>query len=330
MANMFALMLAGATLATGIIWCFERFRWAAMRQAKIATTTTPAPNDVAVGAKISAKPAKLVAAAGWTETCASVFPVLALVFVVRSFIYEPFQIPSGSMMPTLLVGDFILVEKYAYGIKNPITQTTLIATKLPKRGDTVVFKYPLNPRLDYIKRVVGLPGDRVTYDPVNKQAIVQPRCRPDESCNKASAVTYSRPTASDFVQIFQHEKSDKPTSNFLKMPEDILPPANGLRLMQRTETQDTTSHSILTAPAVQDQSALYYQQHGLPEGVWLVPEGHYFVMGDNRDNSADSRFWGFVPEKNLVGKATAIWMSFEKQEGEWPTGVRLSRIGGIH
>ncbi|WP_213978198.1 signal peptidase I, partial [Serratia marcescens] len=169
MANMFALILALATLVTGIIWCFERFKWAPARRAKIA-----AVNAQTAGAVDDKTLAKVAKQPGWVETGASVFPVLLLVFVVRSFIYEPFQIPSGSMMPTLLIGDFILVEKYAYGIKDPITQTTLIETGHPKRGDIAVFKYPLDPKLDYIKRVIGLPGDRITYDPVNKRVTVQP------------------------------------------------------------------------------------------------------------------------------------------------------------
>lgn len=139
MANMFALILALATLVTGIIWCFERFKWAPARRAKIA-----AVNEQTAGAVDDKTLAKVAKQPGWVETGASVFPVLLLVFVVRSFIYEPFQIPSGSMMPTLLIGDFILVEKYAYGIKDPITQTTLIETGHPKRGDIAVFKYPLD------------------------------------------------------------------------------------------------------------------------------------------------------------------------------------------
>lgn len=139
MANMFALILALATLVTRIIWCFERFKWAPARRAKIA-----AVNEQTSGAVDDKTLAKVAKQPGWVETGASVFPVLLLVFVVRSFIYEPFQIPSGSMMPTLLIGDFILVEKYAYGIKDPITQTTLIETGHPKRGDIAVFKYPLD------------------------------------------------------------------------------------------------------------------------------------------------------------------------------------------
>ncbi|WP_024486235.1 signal peptidase I, partial [Serratia fonticola] len=260
----------------------------------------------------------------------SVFPVLLLVFVVRSFIYEPFQIPSGSMMPTLLIGDFILVEKFAYGVKDPITQTTLIETGHPKRGDIAVFKYPRDTKLDYIKRVIGVPGDRVTYDPVNKRVTVQESCNSGQACDTALAVTYSDMQPSDFVQMFTRSGMGETSNGFFQIPLTDNVPQGGIRLGERKETLGNVTHRILTVPGAQDQVGAYYQQAGQQLGEWVVPAGHYFMMGDNRDNSADSRYWGFVPEKNLVGKATAIWMSFEKQEGEWPTGVRLSRIGGIH
>ncbi|WJY16139.1 signal peptidase I [Pectobacteriaceae bacterium CE90] len=322
MANMFALILALATLVTGVIWCFERFRWAPARRAKVAALSHS--SDGTIDQKTLSNNLKQP---GWIETCVSVFPVLALVFIVRSFILEPFQIPSGSMMPTLLIGDFILVEKFAYGIKDPITQTTLIETGHPKRGDIAVFKYPRDPRLDYIKRVIGLPGDRVSYDPITKQVTVQPACSGQQHCDKALAITYSDVQPSNFVQTFNstgHEVS----SGFYQIP--VGESSDGIRMNTREETLGKVTHHILTVPGAQDQLGLYYQQPHQPLGTWVVPAGHYFMMGDNRDDSADSRYWGFVPEKNLVGKATAIWMSFEKQEGEWPTGVRLSRIGGIH
>ena len=325
MANKFALILAIAVLVTGIIWCFERFKWAPARRAKIAAVKAQTADaiDEATLAKIAKQP-------GWVETGSSVFPVLLLVFVVRSFIYEPFQIPSGSMMPTLLIGDFILVEKFAYGIKDPITQTTLIKTGQPKRGDVAVFKYPLNPQLDYIKRVVGMPGDRVSYDPVNKRVSIRFPCNNGQPCDKAVAVTYSDVQPSDFVQMFSRSGMGEASNGFFQIPLTDNVPPGGIRLAERKETLGDVTHRILTVPGTQDRVDAYYQQPGEPLAEWVVPEGHYFVMGDNRDNSADSRYWGFVPEKNLVGKATAIWMSFEKQEGEWPTGVRLNRIGGIH
>ena len=255
--------------------------------------------------------------------------MLAIVLIVRSFIYEPFQIPSGSMMPTLLIGDFILVEKFAYGIKDPIYQKTIIETGHPKRGDIVVFKYPEDPRLDYIKRTVGLPGDKVTYDPIAKQVTIQPGCSSGQACGSALPVTYSNVEPSDFVQTFSRSNGGEATSGFFEMPQGERK-ADGVRLDQRQETLGDVNHRILTVPIAQDQVGMYYHQSGLPLATWIVPPGQYFMMGDNRDNSADSRYWGFVPEANLVGKATAIWMSFEKQEGQWPTGVRLSRIGGIH
>lgn len=318
MANMFALILAIATLVTGIVWCIDKYKWAPARRAKRAAALAQGTAET----KADKQP-------GWVETTASVFPVLLVVFVVRSFIYEPFQIPSGSMMPTLLIGDFILVEKYAYGIKDPITQTTLIATGHPKRGDIAVFKYPKEPSLDYIKRVVGLPGDRVTYDPLSKTVSVQPACAEGQRCDSALPVTYSDVQQSDFIQTFSGFSGNEVGNGFYQLPQDESMPG-GLRLATRNETLGDVTHRILLVTQAQSQSGSYYQQPGQPQSSWVVPQGMYFMMGDNRDNSADSRYWGFVPERNLVGKATAIWMSFDKQEGEWPTGVRLRRIGGIH
>ncbi|MCI1033251.1 signal peptidase I [Raoultella terrigena] len=324
MANMFALILVIATLVTGLLWCLDKFIFAPKRRAgqAAAQEATADGLDKTTLKKVGPKP-------GWLETGASVFPVLAIVLVVRSFIYEPFQIPSGSMMPTLLIGDFILVEKFAYGIKDPIYQKTLIETGHPKRGDIVVFKYPEDPRLDYIKRAVGLPGDKVTYDPLAKQVTIQPGCSSGQACGNALPVTYSNVEPSDFVQTFSRSNGGEATSGFWQLPKGESK-ADGIRLTERKETLGDVTHRILTVPIAQDQVGMYYHQSGLPLATWIVPPGHYFMMGDNRDNSADSRYWGFVPEANLVGKATAIWMSFEKQEGEWPTGVRLSRIGSIH
>lgn len=318
MANMFALILAIATLVTGIVWCIDKFKWAPARRAKRAAAQAEGIAET----KADKQP-------GWVETTASVFPVLFVVFVVRSFIYEPFQIPSGSMMPTLLIGDFILVEKYAYGIKDPITQTTLIETGHPKRGDIAVFKYPKDPSLDYIKRVVGLPGDRVVYDPLSKTVSIQPACAGGTPCDKALAVTYSDVQPSDFIQTFSGFSGNEVGNGFYQVPQGESM-QGGLRLATRNETLGDVTHRILLVTQAQSQPGSYYQQPGQPQSSWVVPQGMYFMMGDNRDNSADSRYWGFVPERNLVGKATAIWMSFDKQEGEWPTGVRLSRIGGIH
>lgn len=319
MANMFAVILALVTLITGIVWCLERFMWAPARRKKLAVSSE--------GTNSSELP-KVVAQPGWVETVASVFPVVALVLIVRSFIYEPFQIPSGSMMPTLLIGDFILVEKYAYGIKEPFTQQTLIATGHPKRGDIAVFKYPADPKVDFIKRVVGVPGDRVSYNPLTKQVTINPGCDGSQTCDKALAVTYNNIQPSDFVQTFNQPELES-RSGFYQIPvgEDKIA---GARLGIRKESLGNATHNILIVPGVRDQLGGYYHQSQQPLATWVVPAGHYFMMGDNRDNSLDSRYWGFVPERNLVGKATAIWMSFEKQEGEWPTGVRLSRIGSIH
>jgi len=320
MANTFALILAIATLITGIIWCLERFKFAPARQRRVEDAR------VKSNGQIDGKDlARIGNASSWIETPASFFPILAIVFIVRSFIYEPFQIPSGSMMPTLLIGDFILVEKYAYGIKDPITQTTLIETGKPQRGDIAVFKYPIDPQVDYIKRVVGLPGDTVEYDNVTKTISIQPACSAGKTdCSPMTQLTYSNVTESDWTTGLEIIGNSRMT-RFYNRQESSYKNVDGLlnqtQLEDKTETLGEATHQVLIFPERNSRQN---------KMTWIVPEGHYFMMGDNRDFSSDSRFWGFVPEKNLVGKATAIWVSFEKQEGEWPVGLRLSRIGGIH
>lgn len=325
---MFALFLVIATLITGIFWCVEHFKSMLLARRSLpsssrqrfrrAAVLTETPITVTLSHKSS-----------WIKTCSSAFPVLLLVFIVRSFIFEPFQIPSGSMMPTLLIGDFIFVKKFAYGIKDPITQSTLIKTSHPKRGDVVVFKYPLDPRLDYIKRVVGLPGDRITYDPIAKRLTVQQGCISLRKCSTELLITYSDIVPSDFVQTFNCIGNGEVRSSFFQLPlnEQV---DDGIRLAECKESLDGVVHNILTVPGQQNSLKVYYQQPGQLLAEWVVSPGNYFVMGDNRDNSADSRYWGFVPERNLMGKATVIWMSFEKLEGQWPTGLRLRRIGSIH
>ncbi len=308
MANTFTLLLALATLLTGIIWCLERFRWAPARQKALLLVQDG--NEILSN---NAPEKKQVEPPYWIETLASFFPILLIVFLVRSFVYEPFQIPSRSMMPTLLVGDFIVVEKFAYGIKDPITQKTLINTNHPKRGDVIVFKYPLDTKLDYIKRVIGLPGDIVSYDSESKIVHITPACNVGTAtCAHPVTFSYKNILYSEFNEANQNNADDEE------------------RFDERAETINGNEHHILVKPLEESEIWRYYRQPAMPASTWKVPEGYYFVMGDNRDNSADSRYWGFVPERNIVGKAVAIWMSFDKKENEWPTGVRLNRIGGIH
>ncbi|KAF3978391.1 MAG: signal peptidase I [Methylococcales symbiont of Iophon sp. n. MRB-2018] len=213
------------------------------------------------------------------ETARSLFPVLFLVLFLRSFVAEPFRIPSGSMMPTLLIGDFILVNKFTYGIRLPILHTKIVEIGKPETGDVVVFRFPQNPKVDYIKRVVGLPGDRVAY--YNKKIYVNGKLAKQASLGQYYGVGQG---------------------------ENMTGAEHSIEYLMGVE------HSILI-------------KQGLPsvEGVFVVPEGHYFVMGDNRDSSNDSRYWGTVPERNLVGKAFFIWMSWDWQH----EGIGLDRIGTI-
>ncbi len=304
MANTFSLLLIGATLLTGLVWLLDRFVLLPWRQRRVlkAESATGKALDAGTIETLMREP-------GWVEQCKGVFPVIAAVLVLRSFLFEPFQIPSGSMMPTLLVGDFILVQKFAYGVKEPLNNSTLLETGHPKRGDVVVFKYPEEPTVDYIKRVVGLPGDRIIYR--NKQLFIQPACAGSQDCPAIAKVEQTFLSSGDFIQ-------------------------GGVPLERYQEQLGNVSHRILKNPQQPDYVPMYFHQPGNEADEWVVPEGHYFAMGDNRDNSKDSRFWGFVPERNLVGKAVFIWISFEFERdpgspipGWIPSGVRFNRIGGI-
>ncbi|MFP3019538.1 MAG: signal peptidase I [Arsenophonus sp.] len=322
MANTFSLILTLATLITGIIWIINRFKLTVfhkkknLAQQKVNERVVKQTNLIETIYKPS-----------WIDTFSSMFPILLIILVIRSFVYEPFQIPSGSMMPTLLVGDFILVEKFSYGLKDPVTQTTLLKTGKPKRGDIVVFKYPKDPSIDFVKRVIGLPGDKIIYDPEQKKLRIYPNCS-ISNCIRMLEIIYPSLKMSKWALFFNIDSMVKTQKGSYTIPLDKPVPNNALRQAERIEKLDDIFHEILVIPQIYTKS--YYQQPGLEENEWIVPPKHYFMMGDNRDNSADSRMWGFVPEKNLVGRAVIIWFSLDKHEGEWPTGVRLNRIGEIN
>lgn len=215
----------------------------------------------------------------WVEYGAGFFPVILVVFALRSFVVEPFKIPSGSMIPTLLVGDFILVNKYTYGIRLPVLNKKVIELNQPKRGEVMVFRYPEDPSLDYIKRVVGVPGDKVAYQ--NKRLTIN-----------------GEPVDVQAMDDFLHSERLYYSRQF-------------------SETLGGTNHRLLNDPdapafvhdAIQfpGRENCLYNNAGV---VCTVPPGHYFVLGDNRDNSRDSRVWGFVPDANIVGKAFFIWFNF--------------------
>ncbi|MWP48277.1 MULTISPECIES: signal peptidase I [unclassified Gilliamella] len=333
MAGIFAIILATATFITGIFWFLEKFKWKPARQRKVEEIRTQS-NGEADG--------KLLAEIGkpkvWVENLASFFPVLFVVFFIRSFLYEPFQIPSGSMMQTLLIGDFIAVEKYAYGLRDPITNTVIIPTGHPKRGDVAVFKHPNVPQMDLIKRVVGLPGDKVVYLVKEKKIVIYPACQTtDTDCkgqqSKPLDLHYSEPKPSNWKEVHEQFKTSPSFYTLQQYADKGITDTSSVVTLNMDIQQETLGdkpHDILITQGSQEDPNYYYHQKDQPIATWVVPQGHYFMMGDNRDNSGDSRYFGFVPEGNFVGKATAIWISFEKQPDEWPTGIRFSRIGGIH
>lgn len=302
MANYFSIFLVVLTVASGLIWLVDSLMFAPKRRERSAISRSTQSDILSKEQDVQLP---------WlVDTAQQIFPVIAFVMVLRSFLYEPFQIPSGSMMPTLLVGDFILVEKFSYGLKDPVARKKFVDLGSPERGDVVVFKFPPNPSLDYIKRVVGLPGDTVIYR--NKQLQIKPACDTVENCAPMKTVELNFESRGDAYQQFSP-------------------------LEKYTEQLGDVSHQIYRKTGRSNYTNRYFQQPGTQVDEWIVPEGQYFVMGDNRDNSEDGRFWGFVPDENLVGKAVAIWISFEfdRVPSSWvpswiPTGVRFERVGSIN
>lgn len=305
MAVYFSILLVVVTLVSGVIWLADKFYLAPLRRAKLEQAQAQCETELSEEVV-----EKILTPSGFIDTPVQIFPVIAFVLILRSFLYEPFQIPSGSMMPTLLDGDFILVNKYNYGLRDPVARNKFVDIGAPERGDIVVFKFPLNTQVDYIKRVVGLPGDRIIYK--NKALYIKPKCtEADVKCPEFKQVNVEFVNNDEYMD--GHQSMTRYTSN---MPNQ--------------------THDILVNNLVLPRVNRYYEQKGTSREEFVVPEGQYFVLGDNRDNSLDSRFWGFVPEENLVGEAVAIWMSFDFERTEedtlptWiPTGVRLDRIGGI-
>lgn len=248
----FEAWLSIAAIITGILWALDKWVWEKHRSSERR--------------------------ANWVVDFArSFFPILLAVLVLRTFVVEPFRIPSRSMVPTLLVGDFILVNKFEYGLRLPVFHTEILDLGEPERGDVMVFRYPGDPSVDYIKRVIGLPGDTIAYR--NGHLYVNDKLVPVEPIG-----LYTGDGAPDVMTRLEVET----------LPGDI-------------------EHPILDE----------LSRPGPQQPTVTVPPHHYFVMGDNRDNSADSRIWGFVPEDNLVGEAFMIWLSIDYDDWD----IRWSRIG---
>ena len=284
----FALILFVLTVFTGVLWVLDKLIFAKQRHARAARLVADFEqrNAAALARKepiVEQERRSLEDGAirqpAWLEYTASFFPVILLVFVLRSFLFEPFRIPSGSMIPTLEIGDLILVNKYEYGVRLPVVNKKVIELGQPKRGDVMVFRYPLNPSQDYIKRVVGVPGDRVEY--VNKRLTINGQPVPLKKLDPYYDA--------DRMQYYTQFVEELGTVEHRVIVSDQVPPGLGGGFPN-------------THPG-----ACQYSGSGV---VCQVPPGHYFMMGDNRDNSEDSRFWGFVPDENIVGRAFFIWMNF--------------------
>lgn len=279
----FSLILFVLLIITGVIWSLDLFVWAKQRRQHADTVLAKCAQDKALDqASQDTLKENLLKQPAWVEYSGSFFPVIVLVFVLRSFLFEPFKIPSGSMLPTLFVGDFILVNKFIYGIRLPIIDQKVISVTEPQRGDVMVFRFPKDTSQNYIKRIVGIPGDMVSYK--NKKL-----------------------TVNGVDSVYQ------PEIDFLSDGDDLS------YSKQFSENLTGVQHRILideSRPASIDRGTrsdfplsenCQYDDEGF---ACKVPVGHYFMMGDNRDNSQDSRYWGFVSDSHVVGKAFFIWMNF--------------------
>ena len=284
----FALLLFLATVVTGIYWLAERFYFLPQRHKTADALEAQAQQRRAdlgkmgitqVDGDVDEAKRRLIMQPWWLDWTAGLFPVIVVVFLLRSFLFEPFKIPSGSMIPTLLVGDLILVNKYTYGVRLPVINHKVTDGNSPQRGDVMVFRFPPKPSLDYIKRVVGVPGDEVAY--LNKRLTIN-----------------GKPIPTTALPEFFDEDAMRYFPQFSEALNDM-------------------PHRILNDPArpamVAGAEEFPFRQncrYSVEGVVCKVPAGHYFVMGDNRDNSLDSRYWGFVPDRNIVGKAFFVWMNF--------------------
>ena len=296
----FALILFVLMVVTGVIWCIDVFYLAPLRRkmadAALAEYDARAAKLMADGVKPDSNvharaelERRHITQPTWIEYSGSFFPVIALVFFLRSFLFEPFKIPTTSMVPTLLVGDLILVNKFTYGVRLPILNKKIIDVNDPQRGDVMVFKFPKDMSQDYIKRVIGVPGDKIVYE--NKRLTVN-----------GQALTYAQ-------------------------MDDYLGDEGILYSKQLLESSPERKHRILNNESSPSVNVLGVENFPQREACdfsqdrfsCIVPAGNYFMMGDNRDNSQDSRFWGFVPNKNIVGKAIIVWMNLGNPK----------RIGGI-
>ncbi len=298
----FSLLLFILTLVTLAYWLAERLHFAPRRasaaavleQQDLARRQQLASQGISkVDGNVAQARDKILMQPWWLDWTAGLFPVILAVFLLRSFLFEPFKIPSGSMIPTLLVGDLILVNKFHYGVRLPVIGKKIVANNDPQRGDVMVFRFPNDTSIDYIKRVVGVPGDEISF---RAQRLY---------VNGVAAPMEQKPPPG-----YYDEESRR---YFAEFKEKL----NGVE------------HSILVNPQSQpyygpeDRIAFPFRENCRysAEGVTCkVPAGHYFMMGDNRDNSQDSRFWGFVPDENIVGKAFFVWMNFGN----------FKRIGAFH